>query len=228
MKKSDQKLNVEGRATGQSPSDIADLLRTEILTGRYQLGERIKLGELAARFGTSVMPVREALRILDSERLIRIVPNRGAEIRRADGRSIAHLYGVRMTLEAYLAELATQNLTLNAYDSLAEIQETVRAAVRSDDHDALLRRNNRLHDAISELADNPEAARILREGNSAITLLRNHIGFGVGRLDQIVDEHDRLLEAIFNRDATRAGRLAWLHAAGARDDMLSCLKENEE
>lgn len=218
----------QDKENSSSPTEIVDVLRTEILTGRYQLGERIKLGELAKRFGTSTMPVREALRMLDAERLIQIVPNRGAEIRRADGRSIVALYGVRMTLEAYIAELATQNMTLSGFDKLAAIQEEVRAAVRADDHETLLKANNRLHDAISTQADNPEAARILREGNNAITLLRNHIGFGIGRLNRIVEEHDRLLKAMFKRDTSEAAALARLHAAGARDDMLACLRELEK
>ena len=221
------KLDVDTstRPLGRSPAEIADLLRTEILAGRYKLGERIKLGEIAGRFGTSVMPVREALRILDSERLISIVPNRGAEIRKADVGSIAALYGVRMTLEAYLAELATQNLTLATFDGLVALQDAVRAAAKDDDHEALMKANNAFHEAISELANNPEAARILREGSQAITLLRNQVGFGVGRLDRIVDEHDRLLDAMLHQDATRASNLAKLHAAGARDDMLACLRE---
>ena len=78
---------------------IAVVIRQAILQGQYGPGERIKVAEIAQRFGFSSMPIREALRKLEGEGIVLIAPNRGATVRTLDRPFIEDLYDVRTALE---------------------------------------------------------------------------------------------------------------------------------
>ncbi|AKH99702.1 transcriptional regulator [Hoeflea sp. IMCC20628] len=214
--------------TGYSVTRIADLLRSEIILGKYAMGERIKISDIAARYQSSTMPVREALRTLHCERLVQIIPNKGAEVCHVDHDYVRDIYDVRGVLEAHLTETACMKMSFSAFAEIEKAQELVVEAVRNDDHQALLLHNEKLHVIIADLGGNADAKRIIKQNQNTIVMLRNHVGFQPGRFAEIVEEHRRLIEALFRRDVSTAGAVARHHAASARDDMLKCMREFEK
>jgi DNA-binding GntR family transcriptional regulator len=88
--------------TAVASQRITDALRTEILDGGYQPGQRIKQEDIAARLGASRIPVREALRMLQAEGLVTLVANSGAWVARLSLAECAELYQIRERLEPLL------------------------------------------------------------------------------------------------------------------------------
>ncbi|RYF41416.1 MAG: FCD domain-containing protein, partial [Comamonadaceae bacterium] len=80
--------------------------------------------------------------------------------------------------------------------------------------------NLQLHAAINQVADNPEAVRVLGQGRLLVQALRLRFGFGPGQADLIAQEHLELVDAIAHGDVARAGDLARRHCNRARDDLL--------
>ena len=87
-------------------SRVTDDLRRAIVSGDFESGERLKMVDLIQRFGTSQMPIREALQQLQGEGLITIIPNRGAQVKIIDHDFVSNIYDLRVAIEDGEATLA--------------------------------------------------------------------------------------------------------------------------
>jgi len=106
---------------------IADSLRTAILDGSYQPGERIRQEDVAARFGASRIPVREALRMLHSEGLVTLVANSGAWVTKLTLAECAETYLIRERLEPLLLRTSLVRLDEATVDRLARLADDMAA-----------------------------------------------------------------------------------------------------
>ena len=111
---------------GVTGARVADSLREAILRGAHPPGSRLRQEELAARYGASRVPVREALRMLESEGLVTTVANTGAWIARLSLDECVELYEVRERVEPLLLRYSIGNLTSEQIDRLAELAEMMR------------------------------------------------------------------------------------------------------
>jgi DNA-binding GntR family transcriptional regulator len=121
---------------------IADTLRTAILDGSYLPGERIRQEDLAARSGASRIPVREALRMLDSEGLVTLVANSGAWVSRLSLSECSETYLIRERLEPFLLRMSMPGLDGVTVDRLAELADEMEAGAGVD---AFLRADREFH-----------------------------------------------------------------------------------
>lgn len=209
---------------GHATTEVTNQLRREVLEGTFAAGDRVKIAEVAARYGVSSMPIREALRTLEAEGLLQIVPNRGAVVRPVDEGFVRNIYDIRAALEALLAERACLNMTFDTRRELEAVQERIEAAAEAGDADEVMRLNSEFHKHINALGDNPEAERLLGLNQNIILALRRQAGFKPGRLQSIAQEHRSILKAMFRRDVAEAVALCRMHVVSARDDMIARIR----
>lgn len=190
-----------------------------ILRGELAIGQRVNESELAARFGTSRGPIREALRALEESRLVRSEKHRGVFVREITVAEADEIYDVREVLDELVGQRVAERATP---EQLAELEATV-----SDMDEATaahdLRRyhalNLRFHDLLVEFAGNARLAEAYRLLTKELLLFRlrglqDGGGFAVSNT-----EHRAVLEAVAARDRDRAGRLLRQHAARSRARM---------
>lgn len=113
---------------------IADRLRERIIDGQLAPGTMLRLGPIAAQLDVSIMPIREAFRLLESENLLVITPRRGAFVAPLSPEDIEETYAVRVALESLAARHAMERLTSS---DLAAIRELYEAMVKAKDDDDL-------------------------------------------------------------------------------------------
>jgi DNA-binding GntR family transcriptional regulator len=214
--------------TATTPQRIAHRMRIEIAGGILAFGERMKIDDLATRYGVSHMPIREALRELEAEGLVEISAHRGATVHGVDEAFIDNICDIREALEVML----TERCALRATEAtVALLREQVRrhAALAKeggpDSTEALVAANRAIHQTINAGAGNPQALRLLSNGRVLVEALRISYGFRPGRVRQIVTEHKGLLEAIATKDSRKAGAIAREHCARAREDMLAGFRD---
>src|SRR5690554_1573819 len=99
-----------GSRTGDTVERVAETLKQQILDGRLARGQRLILKDLADALGVSRGPVREAFNRLEADRLVELIPNKGAVVRRIDDREIVQLFQIREALEGQAARLAAQHI----------------------------------------------------------------------------------------------------------------------
>lgn len=123
-----------GTATrdGNSGALIAQQLTEAILGGEYPPGARIRQEDVAARFGASRVPVREALRILESEGLVTIVANSGARVTRLNLDECVEIYQIRERLEPLLLRLSIATLREPAISQLAELADRMASSTSTE------------------------------------------------------------------------------------------------
>jgi DNA-binding GntR family transcriptional regulator len=202
---------------------VAEDLRRRILHGELRPGQRLKIDDLAALCEVSHMPIREALRDLEGEGVLDVLPHRGALIRGVDAQFVRNVYDVRAAIEGMLTERCCERIDDAGLAELTQAVAAYEAAAKryGGNPERLLDANRRIHETINAAANNAEAVRVLAQGRLLIEALRVRFGYGAGRVDAVIAQHRALLRAIARRDAERAGRLARAHCVGARDDLLA-------
>lgn len=123
-------MNREPVVAGDVVDDLAEALREAILSGAIATGTWLRQERLAAEHGTSRTPVREALRSLQAQGIVKVVPNRGALVCGPTLREIREGYAVRAELEGYAAELAAELGSDDQIDRILETEALFRRAVR--------------------------------------------------------------------------------------------------
>lgn len=194
--------------------EVTDHIRAGIMGGRLPVGTRLPQATLAAELGLSRTPVREALRRLQAEGVVEIIPNRGAIVRGLTPRDIREAYQVRAELEGLAAELAAQWIKEDELRQLAEAAELFRTCARrtDDDGDPLTaewaKANNMFHEIVQRAARNEQLRRTIVGLHRSFP--RSLTGTALSRdrrlLEPNIAEHERILRAIEARDGAEARR----------------------
>lgn len=195
-------------------------IKRDILDGLLSPGDRLRVAELSSRYGVSHIPVREALRQLEGDRLVVIDPHKGAVLRDVTPKFVRDMHDTRAALELLLVRQAAENIDEPSASRLTELASAYEAAAARNDSAAMVMGNIELHRAIAVLADNPVAADIMEQGWELVVSIRRRYGFGPSRIATIIDQHKALVAAISQGDATTAIDVAMKHCCDARDDLL--------
>jgi DNA-binding GntR family transcriptional regulator len=140
---------------------VLHLLRKDILSGRYQPGERLRQDDVAKRFEVSTTPVREAFRDLRSEGLVLIDTNKGVIVKGLTVKDVAEIYEIRISLEPLLAKKSVATISAEALSEAQAIHREMSAstdphrwaALNKDFHVTLMasEKNTRLYDMVKNL-----------------------------------------------------------------------------
>jgi len=191
---------------------IKDVLMQRIVDGEYEPGERIVELRIAEEFGVSQAPVREALRELESLRLVESEPFRGARVRAVRADEIAESYPVRAALEELAAKLAAERLAGAAAPLQAGI-DAMRAAAVDGDLRAFVRHDVAFHRVFVEASAN---ATLVEVWQSLHVDLRTRFTL-IQRLEdlaEVAESHVPIMRALDAGDAERAGRVVREHIEG--------------
>ncbi len=192
---------------------VSERIRGRILDGRYKPGERLVEDKLSAELGVSRVPVREALRMLSTEGLVRLEPNRGASVAEVTPELVAELVEVRTLLEALNARLAARRHDPEIVAALEETLKRGNAAAHSGSPDQLAHLNGEFHERLAEASRNTvltDIMRSLRERTSLAFALN-----GRSRAREDWKEHAGILAAVIDGDEELAALLASRHVQNA-------------
>ncbi|GGE51633.1 GntR family transcriptional regulator [Primorskyibacter flagellatus] len=177
---------------------VADFLREGIISGHFPRGSKLKQAQIAEMIGTSITPVREAIKLLEAEGFILGSSHRGATVAPFDINATEEITDLRVTLECKLALRAVSRLTKNDIDGLRDLQDQIEAAAARGDRDAVRSINYRFHERIYQAADLPQTLRFVR------TLWARFPFDLINKLDHRIDrasqEHREMLSALISRD----------------------------
>ena len=194
-------------------------IREDILNGKYQANEELKEKNIGEELGVSRTPVREALRQLELEGLVHIIPNKGAFVENVTLKDIKDIYEIRTLLEGLCARWAAENITK---EQLEELEETV---FLSDCHyskenwDQILVLDNRFHEIVYEACGSKELTRVLRDYHHYLQRIRRITLEQKERARASTDEHRAIAEALKARDAATAEECAKLHIKNTISNM---------
>jgi DNA-binding GntR family transcriptional regulator len=187
--------------------ELVGRLRDLIVVGELAPGEKVPERALCDRFGVSRTPLREALKVLASEGLLELSPNRGATVARLTAADLDEMFPVMGALEALAGELACARITV---EELAEVRALHYQMVLHHTRGELpqyFRLNQRIHELIMEAARNATLIRMYRSLAGRIRRARYVANMSAARWQQAVDEHEAILNALGARDGARLAEL---------------------
>lgn len=190
-------------------------LRDAILTGLFRPGERLVEADLCARIGVSRTSIREALRRLEAERLITIVPNRGPSVTEIGWPEAQQIYDVRAVLEAEAAALFARRATPPQLQALASAMAEFETAVRANNVLRRLATTERFYRVILEGCGNQVIVELLQGLLARITFLRARSMSRPGRSIESAAEMRKMQKAIASGNARAARAAAVAHVAAA-------------
>lgn len=191
---------MRGRALKHQTKEerVADYLREGIISGKFPRGSKLKQAEIAEMIGTSITPVREAIKLLEAEGYILGSSHRGAVVAPFDMHATEEIVDLRVTLECKLALRALGQLTQENIEELRTLQAEIEQATAVGDRDTVRGVNYRFHELLYMAAGLPLTLQFVR------TLWARYpfdlINKVENRIDRASDEHREMLGAIITRD----------------------------
>jgi len=209
-------------------SAVADKLRDRIIRGEIPEGSQLRQDAIATQYKVSRIPVREALRQLDAEGLITIVPNRGAVVPALSPDDIEELFSIRALLEPEVLGLSIPRLTEQDFTDAEAVLRRYVSELRREDHLAAWGRLNwQFHSILYSRANQPRFMAIIRNVNNSgerYTRLQLYLTHGTKRANE---EHHQILELCRKRDVAAACKLLRQHIRYAGESLKQALGRNE-
>ena len=188
-------------------------LRKAILTGKIKPGERLTEVKLGKLLGTSRTPIREAIRLLEQENLVTIIPGSGARVSRMTVSDLQDVMEVRSALEQLSAGLACERITETEKKELYEAFNAFVRSTQSEDSIMIADADVRFHNLILKAAKNQKLGKILDGLADNIYRYRYEFIREDGHYEDLVGEHKKLYEAVLSGNREVAEKAAREHIA---------------
>lgn len=189
-----------------SAQAIYKQLREMILSFEIYPGTRVTESELAERFGVSRTPIREALQRLEAEGALVIRSKQGCFVRALDIAELTGHYRVRVALEVLAIQTAASYMSDRDLERLAEAWDPQLQPGRSEDPEAMERRDEGFHLALAEGSGNPALVSYLRAVNDQIRIVRRLDFTYTERIDQTYRDHFAICQRLLERETAAAIR----------------------
>lgn len=210
---------------------VLERLRQEILNGELRPGEFIRLQQIAEQFGVSQMPVREALKELESEALVEQIPYRGVRVVQYRLEDLADLFALRSFLEGRTTNTATSIITNVELDHLSILVDEMKSAVATEQVVEYRELNQQFHQTIYRASKSIYLIQALDKLWSTYpTMLHGNFPHSAtdtisDRDERDVNEHRAIVVAIQKRDSETAECLMFEHIQKAGKELIATLQE---
>lgn len=189
--------------------DVAERLRQQIFARELEPGSWINEQKLSAEYGISRTPMREALKVLSVEGLVTMKPRRGAYVTEMSQQDVTDVYALLSLLESDAAAVVARSATPQQLDELTAMHAGLEASI--DHRERFFALNEAFHLRLLEIANNRWRTQIVSDLRKVMKLNRHHSLFRKGRLEESLEEHRALMQALREHDADSALNLTREH-----------------
>ncbi len=185
-------------------NDVCEKIRGFIISGKYKPGEKLIEGELAQQLKISRTPIREAIRRLESEGLIKTEPLKGAYVAKLSVTEVKEIYYVRGILESNAIELAVNHIGEEEIKALGQYREMFKVCHRKKEYDKWLSANIEFHHFIAKQSGNSTMLRLLTELGSRVHRYQFIATTNDKNIERYTEEHDNIIDALIKKNTKLA------------------------
>jgi len=204
--------------------EVALRLRQRIVEGHLAPGAKLNERELSELLQVSRTPLREAIKMLAAEGLVALLPNRGAVVVQLSEQDVADAFEVIAGLEGQAGELAAQRIGVAQLAEIRALHYEMLAAFTRRDLATYYRLNALIHTHINAAAGNRVLTQTWANLNARLQALRFRSNFDEAKWQRAMQEHDRMIELLADRDAAGLRALMTAHLLHKRDAVLEQLR----
>lgn len=195
-------------------------LQNDILNGMYEPGESLIESKLSEELGVSRTPIREAIRQLELEGLVKTIPNKGATVSGITNQDIEDIYTIRMLIEGLAARWAAEKITPKELKELQEAVDLEEFYTNKNETDQLLKFDTRFHDIIYKACKSKPLMHTLSTFHHYVQKARSISMSSPERAAQVLKEHKAILQAIIDGDGEKAEKLSTEHVRNASINLI--------
>lgn len=204
---------------------VFESLREAIIKGRLHPGERLMEIQLAEELGVSRTPVREAIRKLELEGLVLMIPRKGAYVSQISMKDIADVFEIRRALEGLAARLAAERATEEEVERLERALVKISEVAEAEDLTGAVALDTDFHEELMQASHNPRLSQLVSNLREQIQRFRLTSLSQPGRVKLAVAEHRKIVDAIASHDAELAQNLAYEHIENAENSLMEVISE---
>lgn len=207
---------------------VFNTLRQEILTGKLKPGERLMEIHLANKLGVSRTPIREAIRKLELEGLVLMMPRRGAEVAQISWKSLKDVLEVRRTLDVFAIELACERITFRELALLEAACESFDETVKTKDTRKIAEADVAFHDIIVASTGNERLIQLVSNLSEQMYRYRFEYIQDSAEHPTLVREHRQMYESVRNKDKEAAADVVKKHIDNQEKSIIRQLQLEKE
>ena len=207
---------------------VFNTLRQAILRGELKPGERLMEIQLANKLGVSRTPIREAIRKLELEGLVLMIPRKGAEVAEITEKNMRDVLEVRKALEELAVQLACEKITAEEIEEMKKAAEEFRMILKNKDITEIAEADVRFHDIIYMATDNQKLILLLNNLREQMYRFRLEYIKDEDKRQILQLEHEKILAALRLRHMAEAKAVARGHIDNQEITVLKNLKERKE
>ena len=208
---------------------VFNTLRSAILMGKLEPGERLMEIALANKLGVSRTPIREAIRKLELEGLVIMTPRKGAEVARITEKDLQDVLEVRESLEDLATDIACERITVEEIEDLKVKNEAFKDAVQNKkaDFSELAELDVAFHDVIFNASKNSRLIQILNNLREQMYRYRLEYLKNAEYYERLVKEHDLITEGVIRKDKQQVHKVMDKHIQHQKDAVIALIREQE-
>lgn len=203
---------------------VFNTLRQEILTGRMKPGERLMEIHLANKLGVSRTPIREAIRKLELEGLVIMIPRRGAEVAQISWKNLKDVMEVRLALDVLTIELACERMTQEEQSQLTLACDNFKAATKTMDTRKIAEADVAFHDIIVASTRNERLIQLVNNLSEQMYRYRFEYLKDGSQHEMLVEEHKQMCRCIAQKDKQLASKVVRNHIKNQEDAIIRSLQ----
>ncbi|MDR2005705.1 MAG: GntR family transcriptional regulator [Acidaminococcales bacterium] len=203
---------------------VCEALRTAIIGGVLKPGERLMEMQLADELGVSRTPIREAIRKLEQEGFIEMLPRRGAYVANISIKDVIDVYEIRIALDVLAAGLAAERITGEELSLLRQRLGIIKEVVEHDDMEKIGEYDWAFHEVLYKASKNDRLVGIINNLRDQLTRLRVTSMNYQDRIQDTMLEHELLVESIARREPELAKQRAFEHMRNAERTLLQAIE----
>lgn len=207
-------MTTPGQVTSQPPplhDGVVTNIREMIFAGELIGGQRVPEKMICERLSISRTPLREALKVLASEGLLELLPNRGARVSRLTANQVDEMFPVMGVLEGLAGKIACERITDAEIDGIRALHYQMAAHHKRRELGEYFALNQKIHEKIMAATGNATLAGMYASLAARIRMARYRANFSQSRWDQAMAEHEEILDALAERNGRRLTRILSTH-----------------
>lgn len=206
---------------------VFNTLREAIIVGELKPGERLMEVQLAEKMGVSRTPVREAIRKLELEGLVEMLPRKGAHVADLSIKDIMDVLEVRSTLDGLASSLSAERITDEEIRELKHLLQQFAAYVEKENLQGSIKKDVEFHDVIYRSSRNDKLIQISNNLREQIQRFRVIYIKDYGNSRELIREHSEIVEAITKKDTHTAMICAQRHIKNQEESIIKSIKKHE-
>ena len=205
-----------------------EALRDSILSGRLKTGEIYNEMRLAKELGISRTPVREALLELSAQGLVTFLPRKGVIVNHYTEHDVEEIFELRKAIELAAVEKVAKIAGPNNITKIEKVFNDQKAALKKNDYSGFLQADRRFHSLFGEMTNNRRLTAILDNIRDMVHLMGLQALSQTGRREEVIDEHEKTLEALKQGDPAGARKSLEHHLERSRKAVLEQLESQKK